>query len=188
MIDTLSPEYQEVLAQKHREDDTWGNTGQRYAEDVSGLIIQYEAESVLDYGCGKATLHNTLKLPVFKHDDVEFRNYDPAIPHFASPPTEADIVVCTDVLEHIEPEYLDSVLQHIRLLTKKCCFLIAATFKARHVLPDGRNAHLIIRPAEWWAAKLNEVMPGGFAKAIGSGSELLYIWEPPEESTDAPPS
>ena len=40
----------------------------------------------------------------------EIKEYDPAIPGKDSLPEPADIVVCSDVLEHIEPNYLLNVL------------------------------------------------------------------------------
>jgi hypothetical protein len=63
-------------------------------------------------------------------------------------------VVCTDVLEHIEPELIDNVLDHLKDLTRKVAFLAIATRPARKNLADGRNAHLIIQPSSWWLAKL----------------------------------
>lgn len=65
-------------------------------------------------------------------------------------PEPADGVVCLDVLEHIEPEFLDGVLEHIRDLAIKCAFFAVSTVPSSRTLGDGRNAHLIIEPKEWW--------------------------------------
>jgi 2-polyprenyl-3-methyl-5-hydroxy-6-metoxy-1,4-benzoquinol methylase len=65
-------------------------------------------------------------------------------------PEPHDIVACTDVLEHIEPDCLDDVLKDIRRCTKKVAFLLIATRPAIKVLADGRNAHLIQQPYTWW--------------------------------------
>lgn len=64
------------------------------------------------------------------------------------------MVVCIDVLEHIEPECLDDVLDHIRMLTRKMAFLTVATTAARKEYADGRNTHLIQKPYEWWLPKI----------------------------------
>jgi hypothetical protein len=64
------------------------------------------------------------------------------------------MVACIDVLEHIEPECLDNVLDHIASLTEAVAFLSIHTGPALKKLPDGRNAHLIQEPAEWWLPKL----------------------------------
>jgi len=58
------------------------------------------------------------------------------------------------VLEHVEPDLLDNVLAHISSLTRHYAFLNIATVAALKTLPDGRNAHLIVEPPEWWRARL----------------------------------
>jgi hypothetical protein len=69
-------------------------------------------------------------------------------------PDPADIVACTDVLEHIEPECLEDVLADLRRVTKKMGFFTIATRPAKKFLSDGRNAHLIQQDARWWLEKL----------------------------------
>jgi hypothetical protein len=69
-------------------------------------------------------------------------------------PKPSDILVCTDVLEHIEPTLLDNVLDHIERLTREVALLVISCRPANAVLPDGRNAHLIIETPDWWLEKL----------------------------------
>lgn len=71
-------------------------------------------------------------------------------------PTQHDLVVCSDVLEHIEMECLIDVIADLRSLTKKVLFVDVATRPAKKVLADGRNAHLIQKDGAWW---LTELMP-----------------------------
>lgn len=66
------------------------------------------------------------------------------------------MVVCTDVLEHIEPEYLEAVLDDIQRLSKKAAVVVVATREAMKSLPDGRNTHLIVEPYTWWLPKLTD--------------------------------
>ncbi len=80
--------------------------------------------------------------------------YDPAIEGLDDEPEPADLVVCGDVLEHIEPECLDAVLDDLKRCTVKAIFLTVATRPAKKTLSDGRNAHLIQQPAEWWLPKI----------------------------------
>ncbi len=84
----------------------------------------------------------------------DVREYDPGIIGKDALPKPADLVIATDVLEHIEPELLGNVLEHIRSLARLGVFLNIATSPAREILPDGRNAHLIIRPPAWWREEL----------------------------------
>lgn len=145
LTDRISPDYLALQQDYHKDRELYGTMGHRYAHSIRGLIETSGAKSVLDYGCGKGTLKTEL-------GDI-VSEYDPAIPGKDGEPQHADIVVCTDVLEHIEPDKLDSVLEHIRCLGHWHYFVIA-TRPASKDLPDGRNAHLIIRDAEWWKRTL----------------------------------
>lgn len=146
--DLASESYRRQLQEKHAS-MAWGKHGHSHAPEIEAYIKQLGARSVLDYGCGRATL--TKALP-----GVKVQEYDPGIPgkdHFPKP---ADLVVCTDVLEHIEPPLIDRVLRHIFLLARRGAYFVIATRPARELLPDGRNAHLIIESPAWWLCKLRE--------------------------------
>ena len=65
-----------------------------------------------------------------------------------------DVSLSVDVLEHIEPEYLESVLDHLEELTERMIFISINTGPAGKFLDDGRNAHLIQEPVSWWMPKL----------------------------------
>jgi hypothetical protein len=66
------------------------------------------------------------------------------------------LVVCGDVLEHVEPEHLDSVFDDLARCTRRLAFLVVATRPARKQLADGRNAHLSQMSASRW---LNHILP-----------------------------
>ena len=83
--------------------------------------------------------------------------FDPAIAVKEQTPKPADVVVCTDVLEHVEPDYLDAVLVDLRRVTKVCLFVAISTKPANKNLSDGRNAHLIVESADWWVARLSKL-------------------------------
>ena len=68
------------------------------------------------------------------------------------------MVTCTDVLEHIEPKYIDNVLLHLFLLSDRIIFLNINTREANKTLPDGRNAHLIVQKGDWWIKKIKQVL------------------------------
>ncbi len=69
--------------------------------------------------------------------DVVTSEYDPAVAGKDLPPEPADLVVCTDVLEHIEPDCLDDVLSDLARLTKKVLLVNISTRPAVKVLADG---------------------------------------------------
>ena len=66
------------------------------------------------------------------------------------------MVACIDVLEHIEPQFLEVVLDHLSSLAEGVIFLSIDTGPAQKVLSDGRNAHLILQPMCWWMPKIFE--------------------------------
>jgi len=129
----------------------YGTASIEYAPLVSQIIEKTQAGHVLDYGCGsQCNLARHLKV---KHG-FHYQAYDPAVPKFAGDPIPAQLVCCIDVLEHIEPECLDEVLEHLRSLTEAIAFITIHTGPAVKTLSDGRNAHLIQQPLEWWLPKL----------------------------------
>lgn len=123
----------------HQKQRNFGMGSKRRKEEI--LALGYV--DILDYGCGKG------KLGIG-------RKYDPAIPEFSQDPEPADLIVCTDVMEHIEPELLEDVLKHIRSKMKKYGYFTIGCSKAAKKLPDGRNAHLIIQRPEWWVERLSQ--------------------------------
>lgn len=142
----ISPEYVNLNKQLHETNPAFGCSGYRYAEIV--CVEGKGASSILDYGCGKRTLEQTLPGfpivgydPATKDEDVE---HDPRKlePH--------DVVVCTDALEHIEPNSLADVVIHLSYLTKKKLIVAINTGPAKKFLSDGRNAHLCQYPANVW--------------------------------------
>lgn len=144
----LSAEYKAQIAQLHRDNLGWGTTGRQYAGVVEHLIHQYGPKNILDYGCGKQTLARAL--PKYR-----IIGYDPGVPGLDKPIEHpVDLVICTDVLEHIEPDCLDDVLDDLQRVTRSMLYVQVCIVPARTKLPDGRNAHLIVKPARWWLERL----------------------------------
>jgi len=142
----ISEGYREQLKQLHA-GKKFGAKGDRWAEHVEKVALLRNSTSILDYGCGGGMLAKALPLPI--------REYDPAIPGKDAAPQPADIVVCTDVLEHIEPAFLDAVLDHLQELTLGVAFLTIHCGPASKSLPDGRNAHISQHPMPWWIDQIN---------------------------------
>lgn len=147
----ISDKYQKLNTELHTSKPSYGASLDALPH-IKRLIRKHKPIDILDYGCGKGQLSRVLHWPW--HPKVH--NYDPAIPEYSHQPVPADMLVSTDVLEHIEPEHLDAVLNHMHDLTKRFCLLSIATRPAHKQLPDGRNAHLIVQPIEWWLPKLRQ--------------------------------
>lgn len=155
-IDLISPMYRQEQVMLHARPGGYGGKGDKWSPVVRDLARSVNAMSVLDYGCGCGTLVAKLREIA---PELACRDYDPAIPGKDGTPAFADLVTSTDVLEHIEPERLSSVLRHLRQLARNAVFVVIATRPSGKTLTDGRNAHLIIENEAWWTAA---VLDAGF--------------------------
>lgn len=147
----ISDEYRKQLYEVHAS-KKWGNSGHTWADRITAYANALDAETIIDYGCGRGMLRLAIGGSYIVH------NYDPGIPGWDVLPSKpADMLVATDVLEHIEPEFLDDTLKQIDSLYTKGAFLVIACSPAKEILPDGRNAHLIQEPSKWWASKFDNI-------------------------------
>ncbi|MFI4950524.1 MAG: hypothetical protein ACHP7A_05760 [Caulobacterales bacterium] len=145
----ISEEYRRLQQELHL-NPNYGVASIQFAPIVKQLVEQTGAKSLSDYGAGKRHLDRTLReLGV----TIDYRPYDPAFPEYGTPQS-ADLVCCIDVLEHIEPDYLDNVLDELRAITVTYGVFSLHTGPAQKHLADGRNAHLIQQPSSWWLPRL----------------------------------
>lgn len=164
MSNIISDEQRKLNAALHQTDSKFGNRS-----DGAGLATKLPmalarmnelgiCQSVLDYGTGKGALVERLTAELKPKIDVY--GYDPAIPTYSEKPTSpVDIVVCLDVLEHIEMNSIDDVLREIKSLTKQFCYLAIDLQPAVKTLEDGRNAHILLAPADWWVSRISQLFP-----------------------------
>lgn len=145
----LSPEYRALMVRCHQEME-WGGSGHKQADAVWDFANEIGAGAILDYGCGQGLLAKALEGRV---PAKRIANYDPGIPGLDEMPKPTHLVVCSDVLEHVEPHRLDSVLGHIWALAGNGAYIVVATRASGKSLPDGRNQHLIIESPSWWTDK-----------------------------------
>lgn len=149
---TISEAYRKQNEQAHVAPG-WGTTGHRFAGLINNLYLVTHSDSILDYGAGKQTLKRAIldinpKARVFC--------YDPCIPEISKSPGKHDLVTCTDVFEHVEPDHLDDFLDDIARVMRNTGFFTISTVPAIKKLPDGRNAHLIVEDYRWWLPKIWE--------------------------------
>ena len=150
----ISEDYRRMQQTLH-ENPNYGVASVQYAPIVAQLLQKFKITELLDYGAGKGRLGQTLA-QIMPGYPLNILHYDPAIPEWAKDPTPRPFVTCIDVLEHIEPAYLDNVLDHLQSLVQHVGFFTVHTGPAIKVLPDGRNAHLIQEPPAWWLPKIFE--------------------------------
>ena len=140
----VTQNYKALNRELHESIPEYGGNGHLWASMIDDIAVSIKTRDVLDYGCGKESLKSRLSY---------VKGYDPCIPGLDETPAPADFVVCTDVLEHIEPECIEDVLNDIKRVTKRLVFAVIESRPAMKTLPDGRNAHLIQEPPEWWLPK-----------------------------------
>lgn len=143
----MTPEYRELNRHLHQSNETYGTSGHNWREAVRELS-DYGRLAILDYGCGKMTLAKALG-PAYR-----VTNYDPCIAGLDIPPEPRDVVVCGDVMEHVEPEYLADVLADVRRLTRHKALFVIGMVPASKTLADGRNAHISLHSHDEWCAML----------------------------------
>lgn len=166
----ISENYRQLNAALHSARPDYGIGGARLAPMVEHLAATYKAESILDYGCGKGEMVKAMSAG-WRSLVAE---YDPALVGKDGQPEPADLVVCGDVMEHIEPECLELVIRDLRRVTRKVLFCNIATFPASKELADGRNAHLIIEDVRWWLPRFWHVFePVSFVVKL-RGIECLF--------------
>ena len=147
----ISDEYRKEQELLH-ENPNYGVASKEYAPMVSAFINKVGITEMLDYGAGKGNLGKSIEV----NHDVEIRQYDPARPEWSKSPDSCQFVACIDVLEHIEPDYLDAVLDDLQRCTEFFGFFSIHTGPAVKKLSDGRNAHLIQAPSSWWLPKIQQ--------------------------------
>ena len=147
----------------------YGTASLQYGELISRLLDATKSDSILDYDCGSLRNLRTVLKP---ERDVVYIGYDAALDDYQHK-EPCDFVACIDVLEHIEPELLDAVLDDLMMLTKEWAFITVHTGPAVKTLSDGRNAHLIQKPARWWLPKLMQRFELQKFDATGNGFNVL---------------
>lgn len=138
------------IYKKIHEETPFGKRG-KYPKHLEKFISDKKPASILDFGCGKGKLVSKIRED---YPNIQVFGYDPANPEFDKFPDDVniDMIISSDVLEHVEPEFIDQTLSYLKTKSRYFFHLIACS-PAKLILPDGRNAHLIIEDRAWWGSK-----------------------------------
>lgn len=136
-----------------------GRSLRPHATAIARLVRGTQSKTLLDYGCGKGEQYLHDQVHRF-WGGIEPALYDPAVPQFAARPVgRFDGVICTDVLEHVPEADLDDMLRDVLAFAQRFAFFSIATRAAKRRLPDGRNAHVTVRPRDWWQQRIAPLHP-----------------------------
>ncbi|MBY0508676.1 MAG: class I SAM-dependent methyltransferase [Rhodospirillaceae bacterium] len=176
MINLISPEYAELNRQLHEDRADYGADAARNAKQIAQVARANKVRTILDYGCGKGALKGALAELA---PELEVLEYDPAIPGKTTlPATPVDMVAALDVMEHIEPEHLEAVLASMRAASRWGVLLLITTVPATKNLPDGRNAHLILEPKDWWESRLGVYFKTALVQEGPTGFVYIGLCKP----------
>lgn len=171
----ITPEYQKTLLDLHRNE--WGVTGGKYAGDSIVKILEGfpEIETILDYGCGSASLMEYVKSKGFEKD---WTLYDPGVFKYKKEPKgKFDLVITTDVLEHVEEPMLNNTIRKLQSLTGKyllseiACYFAGVKFKDGPYV--GQDLHINVKAPDMWRVRLQHPS----LKPIESFAYVLEGWK-----------
>jgi len=157
----------------------YGVSGQYHIPTIFHAVAQLAKRlgpvDVLDYGSAHGNTMIAVRHHMWMPPSVTDHCYDPFVFEHAIEPKPADLVICTDVMEHVEPECVYAVLDHISSLTKRIVFFSISMRESKKVMEDGRNAHINIRDAEFWMREIQTRFIMSEAKVNKEKSELLVV-------------
>lgn len=145
----------------HEQCPAYGSASLVFAPMVSELINANHIKTLLDYGSGVGQVPSNLEL----NDNLDVQLYDPAIEQFAEAPKPAEMVICLDVLDVVEPKSVEAVLDHLQMLTRKMAFFSINTRAPEANTDDER----VYQPLEWWLPQLMQRFELHYLSRINNG-------------------
>jgi hypothetical protein len=114
--------------------------------EIDRLMAEHGCDTLLDYGCGKAA---------YWPDHWRVTGYDPAYePYSQRPGGTYDMVICTDVMEHIPESATASTLREIFGYSRRWVYLSISTRTSDKQMPAGGSVHVNVKPRTWWQEQL----------------------------------
>jgi 2-polyprenyl-3-methyl-5-hydroxy-6-metoxy-1,4-benzoquinol methylase len=145
-IRTYSEAWLDRHRQTHATHAVFGTHRHPYLRDKIGALAEAaagpERPSLLDYGCGKGVfLRQMTQSGLFRY----VRGYDPAVDAFKARPTQLyDLVLCLDVLDQIEDEFVEATIQDVAQFAGRFAVFDVITIQTPAL------AHLNPRSAQTW--------------------------------------
>lgn len=144
----FSAEYEALLRRQHAETKWGGDQKFRHMDELLPLLRSVDARTILDYGAGRESLANHVL-----RDELPYKvySYDPGTGKLGT--HVVDVVVCCDVLEHVEPHCLEGAIEELARLAHGAMYLVIALRQAKALMVDGSPQHLIVETSDFWLAQ-----------------------------------
>lgn len=153
-----------------------GLSWEPHLRDLKNFLSFRESGRILDYGCGPLG-------GLAKHYGQGVVAYDPFVEKFAADPWKQDFTTffSCDVMEHLTLEQLHQLMRRLCKVEKiRFLFIVLSTRPANKLLPNGLNAHLTIRTAQWWKGFFDASLGLHFAPEVEKADlihdEALFAW------------
>lgn len=184
----------EIITEQDKYTRMWDFQGYRAVspgeECVDKFINMFRPKGTLiDFGCG--TGRAGMKLSKFC--DVTLMDFTqnsrdeeaqllPFIQHDLTKvvPIHANYGYCTDVMEHIPTEDVDTVLKNIMSACDNCFFQISTVPDVMGAL-IGQDLHLTVKPLEWWEQKFISLGYAVLWRDKEDTAALFFVTQPLEE-------
>jgi len=153
MKNLISNKYKDLIVQRHKK-TKWGGAVEHKQKFIKKHADEYSCKSILDYGSGYGMMKQLMQEDY--PNEYEIHEYEPGIVGKDLDPIACDMTISFDVLEHIEPNKIDNVLQHIYDKTNKIAYHNICCIPAQGSFPDGRNFHLLVKKPSWWIKKFED--------------------------------
>lgn len=156
-MNDLIPRYREMAADGG---NFLGLSILQHRKQIGKLMRKYGAVTLLDYGCGRgdaySSPHKIYRDWGLKRHEITL--YDPAFPrHDKLPGRRFDIVLCSDVLEHVPEEDTERFVGDLFNHAKVHVWASVCTRAAKKTFPSGENLHVTVKPLQWWLDTFDQV-------------------------------
>jgi hypothetical protein len=154
-IDSLIPAYQAMADTENFH----GLSILQHADSIGKMVRMARAKTLLDFGCGRGDAYRSPH-HVWKQWGLPFSGvtmYDPAFSRNNELPAAGkkfDVVVCSDVLEHIPEDEVDAFIERLAAYTRHALWASVCCRPAKKTFPDGTNLHITVKPYSWWREKV----------------------------------
>lgn len=149
-----------------------------HGKDALAIVTGWKPESLLDVGCGWNEFCRQASAAGIPATGVDFAcpGADVIADAVALPfETDAfDVLTAFDMLEHVLPAQVDTVLAEFARVSKR--FIFSISYVPSKILHKGENLHPTVQPESWW---IRQIMRAGGIRIVKRGRYITGEWQTP---------